>query len=137
MERPVFGVSASRGFVDWLRERHASLVFATSAGRLFFIGLNDQGRFSLFERHFDRCMGLCAQDDTFFYLNTHCAGFGGFTMGWSRDKDQMAMTAFMYPTVAYTTGDLDAHDISVDRHGRIIFVNTLFSCLATVDVDHW
>ena len=34
--------------------------------------------------------------------------------------------------MGYTTGDLDTHDIAVDRAGRTVFVNTLFSCLATV-----
>lgn len=35
-------------------------------------------------------------------------------------------------SLAYTTGDLDIHDVAVDPCGRPIFVNTLFSCLATV-----
>jgi hypothetical protein len=34
--------------------------------------------------------------------------------------------------VGHTTGDLDIHDIAVDGDRRVIFVNTLFSCLATV-----
>jgi len=34
--------------------------------------------------------------------------------------------------VGYTTGDLDIHDIAVTENGQVIFVNTLFSCLATV-----
>ncbi len=29
------------------------------------------------------------------------------------------------PQVAYTTGDLDIHDVAVDADGRIVFVNTL------------
>ena len=35
-----------------------------------------------------------------------------------------------------TTGDLDVHDLALDREGKIIFVNTLFSCLATVSPQH-
>lgn len=34
------------------------------------------------------------------------------------------------PRLAYTTGDLDIHDIALDAAGEPIFVNTLFSCLA-------
>jgi uncharacterized protein (TIGR03032 family) len=33
------------------------------------------------------------------------------------------------------TGDLDIHDVCVDGDGRVVFVNTLFSCLATVSPD--
>ena len=47
------------------------------------------------------------------------------------------------PQVGYVTGDLDIHDLAVDGSsaegsgapaggGRLVFVNTLFSCLATV-----
>ncbi|HUX24260.1 MAG TPA: DUF4915 domain-containing protein, partial [Burkholderiales bacterium] len=36
------------------------------------------------------------------------------------------------PRMAYTTGDIDIHDVAVDKNGRVIFVNTMFSCLATV-----
>ncbi len=35
------------------------------------------------------------------------------------------------PQIGYTTGDLDIHDMAVDRNGRLVFVNTLFGCLAT------
>jgi uncharacterized protein (TIGR03032 family) len=34
------------------------------------------------------------------------------------------------PQVGYVTGDLDVHDIAVQADGRLLFVNTLFSCLA-------
>jgi uncharacterized protein (TIGR03032 family) len=40
------------------------------------------------------------------------------------------------PQLAYTTGDLDIHDVAVDRGGRVVFVNTLFGCLATVSERH-
>jgi len=134
-DRRVFEASASRGFVDWLREQHTSLAFTTyQAGRLFLIGLNDQGRLSLFERYFDRCMGLWA-DDTALYMSTHCQ-IWRFHNGLEPGQKHNGYDRLYVPRVAYTTGDLDAHDISVDRQGRIIFVNTLFSCLATVDVDH-
>jgi hypothetical protein len=38
------------------------------------------------------------------------------------------------PRVVYTTGHLDAHDLTVDAQSRVVFVNTLFGCLATKTV---
>ena len=38
--------------------------------------------------------------------------------------------------MAYTTGDLDIHDVSVDADGNVVFVNTLFGCLATTSDRH-
>ena len=37
------------------------------------------------------------------------------------------------PKVGYTTGDLDVHDIAVEAGGRVVFVNTKFGCLATMN----
>ena len=40
------------------------------------------------------------------------------------------------PRNAQITGDLDVHEMAVDKHGRLIFVNTKYSCLATVNLVH-
>src|SRR5262249_25444545 len=37
------------------------------------------------------------------------------------------------PRVGYTTADLDIHDVVVEASGRVVFVNTRFGCLATLD----
>jgi len=36
------------------------------------------------------------------------------------------------PRIGYTTGDIDIHDIAVDKNNQIIFISTLFNCIATV-----
>jgi uncharacterized protein (TIGR03032 family) len=36
------------------------------------------------------------------------------------------------PKLCHTTGDLDVHDIAVDAGGRVLFIATLFGCLATL-----
>ncbi|MDH5257578.1 MAG: TIGR03032 family protein, partial [Gammaproteobacteria bacterium] len=36
------------------------------------------------------------------------------------------------PRVAHVTGNVELHDVVEDKNGRIVFVNTLYSCLATV-----
>jgi uncharacterized protein (TIGR03032 family) len=40
------------------------------------------------------------------------------------------------PQTGYTTGDIDIHDVALDRQRRPMFVATLFSCLATVSETH-
>jgi uncharacterized protein (TIGR03032 family) len=44
--------------------------------------------------------------------------------------------ALYVPQLAYTTGDVDAHDVALDAASRPVFVNTLFSCLAAVSERH-
>ena len=40
------------------------------------------------------------------------------------------------PQGSYITGAIAIHDIAIDKNGRIIFVNTLFCCLAMVSHTH-
>ena len=40
------------------------------------------------------------------------------------------------PQLDYITGDLDIHDVALGGDGRVVFVNTLFSCIATVSESH-
>ena len=125
----------SRQFPNWLAERKVSLAFTTyQAGKLFLIGLQPDGRLSVFERTFNRCMGLCADGDS-LWMSTL------YQLWRFQDATRPGQAANGYdrvyvPQVAYTTGDLDIHDVAVDADGRAIFVNTLFGCLATVSPAH-
>ena len=38
--------------------------------------------------------------------------------------------------MSHTTGDIDAHEFAVDAKEELIFVNTKYSCLATLDPVH-
>ncbi len=46
--------------------------------------------------------------------------------------DTLEFDRLYVPRVGYTTGDIDVHDLAVAADGQVIFVNTLFSCLATI-----
>ncbi len=132
---PRFELTASRQFSAWLAEQNASLAFTTyQAGKLIFVGAGADGRLSVFERTFNRCMGLHAQGDT-LWMGTlyqlwkfrNVLEPGQQTGGYDR---------LYVPRIAWTTGDIDIHDIAVDGDGQVVFANTLFCCLATVDEDY-
>ncbi|MEO8165624.1 MAG: DUF4915 domain-containing protein, partial [Betaproteobacteria bacterium] len=124
-------VLGSRGFPDWLAEQRVSLAFSTyQAGKLLFLGRKEDGSLSVFERTFERCLGLWGNGQTLWMSSQ-------FQMWRFENTLTPGETADGYdrlyvPQVGYTTGDLDAHDVAVDAAGRVVFVNTLFSCLATV-----
>jgi uncharacterized protein (TIGR03032 family) len=40
------------------------------------------------------------------------------------------------PQASYVTGDVDIHDMAVGTKGRLIFINTLFSCLSALSETH-
>ncbi|MEZ5983448.1 MAG: TIGR03032 family protein [Parvularculaceae bacterium] len=125
-----FVLTTSRLFSGWLADQNASLVFSTyQAGKLFLIGVNKDGNLSVFERTIERPMALCAHGrDLYLSSLFQLWKFCDITRG----ADYEGYDRLYAPRVGWVTGDLDIHDIKADRSGRIIFVNTLFSCLATL-----
>ena len=127
---PEVALTASRQFTAWLAEKRLSLAFTTyQVGKLFLIGLQPNGRLSIFERTFSRCMGLCA-DDTGLWM-TSLYQLWRFENALPPGQAHDGYDRLYVPRVGYTTGDLDIHDVAVGADGRVVFVNTLFSCLAT------
>jgi len=47
-----------------------------------------------------------------------------------------AFDAVLVPRNAQTTGDVDIHEVGVDAEGHVIFVNTKYSALCTLDLTH-
>ncbi len=134
-------LSSSRQFPQWLAEQGVSLAFTTyQAGKLFLIGLQDDGKLSVFERSLERCMGLAASA-TGFYIATLYQVWR-FENTLAKGEDYRGHDRLFAPRVGWVTGDLDIHDIALDKAGRPVFANTLFSCLARLSEEasftpHW
>ena len=132
---PGLEVTGSRHFAEWLEGVEASLAVTTYHGnRLFLLGLKEPGRLSVFQRVFERAMGLAATPER-MYLATR------FQL-WQLDnvlrpgETEGPYDRLFKPHRAWTTGDVDVHDIAVGPDGLPVFANSLFSCLATVDDVH-
>lgn len=130
-DTPHLEVLASRQFSAWLAEQQVSFAFTTyQTGKLFLVGLQPDGRLSLFERTFNRCLGLWGDGQTLWMTSLYqlwrfenVLAAGQLANGFDR---------LYVPRVGYVTGDLDIHDLAVASDGKIVFVNTLFGCLATI-----
>jgi len=131
-QRPKLELVGSRLFTAWLAEARASLAFTTyQAGKLFLIGLRPDGRLSIFERTFARCMGLGAGPGGTLWVSSlyQLLRFENFLEpGATKD----GYDAVYVPVTAHTTGDIDIHDIHAGADGRPILVATRFNCLATL-----
>ncbi|MBF0153572.1 MAG: TIGR03032 family protein [Magnetococcales bacterium] len=118
-----------------MAEQGVGLAFTTyQTGKLFFIGLTPEGELSVFERTFNRCMGLHLSGRS-LYLST-LYQLWRFENILEEGQHHEGYDRLYVPKLGYTTGDLDIHDLALDADGRIVFVNSLFSCLATVDVHY-
>jgi uncharacterized protein (TIGR03032 family) len=126
-------VTSSPRLAAWLAEQRVSLAFTTcGAGKLFLVGSQPEVRLSVCEctLGLSRVLGLWADGQT-LWLNTrgqvwrfeNLLGPGELYQGHDR---------LYIPKVGFTTGEVDAHDVAVDGTGRVVFVATAFSCLATL-----
>lgn len=133
--QPKLEVTGSRLFDRWMADLGGCIAFTTySTGKLFFIGMQDSGRLSIFERTLERVMGMHATSERIWVSTIYQL--------WRFDNLLLPGQVFngydrlFVPRESRVTGDIDIHDLAVDADGRVVFVNTMFNCLATTDDRH-
>lgn len=131
----MFELTSSRQFPDWLAEQKLSLALTTyQAGKLFFVGLKPDGKLSVFERSFERCLGLWGDGQTLWMSTMFQLWRLENVMSSGQTVD--GSDRLYVPQASFVTGDLDIHDLAVENSGRLVFINTLFGCLATTSDTH-
>ncbi|MCF2150953.1 TIGR03032 family protein [Desmonostoc muscorum LEGE 12446] len=91
-------INASGEFAPWLLEQNLSLAFSTyQAGKLFFIRLQLSGKLSVFERTFERCMGLYASGSTLYMSSLYQLWRFALKTSYNRDKFTTTMMPFTCP----------------------------------------
>lgn len=134
-EKPQLEITTSRMFPGWLAGMRASIALTTyQTGKVFLIGLQPNGRLSIFERTLERVMGMCASRDA-IHLSTLYQVWR-FRNMLAPNQAFNGYDAVYVPRESRVTGDLDVHDMAVTAEGRLIFANTLFNCVATLDDEH-
>ena len=134
MNTPALSVTSSRRFPEWLHEHNISLAISTyQSGKLLMVGLKENGQLAVHPRNFDRPMGLAANGPDSFYLVTESQlikmqdvhSFGKVT---PYDRNYI-------PQISWTTGDIDGHEVAIDKDHTPIIVNTRFSCLVKPSIN--
>ncbi len=129
-------IECSRGLADWLVMNNVSLAFTSyQTGQLFLIGALPDKRISIHQRNFIRAMGLISQPDRVYVASIEAVWRLENILKRSERYNQHFDRLFV-PRNAQITGDLDVHEMAIDKHGRVIFVNTKYSCLATFNLVH-
>jgi uncharacterized protein (TIGR03032 family) len=132
---PTLGITTSRQMLSWLAEQKLSVALTTyQVGKLYFIGLKPDNGLSVFERSFNRCMGLCTTPNGLYMSSLYQVW--RFENVLEAGQQQDGYDQLYVPQVGYTTGDLDIHDMAMGDDARLVFVNTLFGCLATLSESH-
>jgi uncharacterized protein (TIGR03032 family) len=128
--------TCSRSLAGWLAGNRTSLAITSyQTGRVYLVGSDKQGRVSFFERIFERAMGIVGNAQRLY--------LGGLYQLWRFENalraNEMIHGQFdkcYVPRNAQTIGDLDIHELGIQKNGRVIFVNTKYSCLAELSPTH-
>ncbi len=130
-EEPWIEVTTSGGLAGWLAAQNVSLAFTTyQTSKLFGLGRGADGGLKVIERTFPRCMGLWTNGKTLWMSSQY--QLWRFEDLLPPGTSYQGCDRLYVPMAAHTTGELDVHDVAVDGSGRVIFVATLFNCLATL-----
>jgi len=124
-------IDGSRLLTEWLGEQKVSLALTTyQSNRLLLVGQKPTGQLAAVVRTFDRIMGLWATPDRLIFTSRH--QIWQLAHGADAREPDSLHDRLYCPRLCHYTGEIDAHDLVVEDGGRIVFVNTLHSCLATV-----
>lgn len=128
--------SCSRGLAGWLSGNGISIAITSyQTGRVYLVGSDKSGRVSFFERIFERAMGIVGNAQRIY--------LGGLYQLWRFENvlrpNEMIHGQFdkcYVPRNAQTIGDLDIHELGIRKNGKVVFVNTKYSCLAELSQTH-
>lgn len=127
-----YEVIASPGFAEWLAGLNCVIVATTyESGRIIFFGCQEDGSLINTARTFERAMGVCLDRETlhlstlyqvWHFRNLLAPGqkMGGYDVVYA-------------PRTCHITGVIDIHDMAFEGDGRVVFANTLYSCIATFE----
>ena len=128
--RNEFAMVPTEGFAGFLLDQKISLVTTTyHTGRLLLIGLNASKELIFTTRMFERAMGLCVTRDQLHLATSNTIWH--FRNPLNAGQKLGDYDAMYSPRTCHVTGLLDIHDMIVEKDGRLVFVNTAFSCIAT------
>jgi uncharacterized protein (TIGR03032 family) len=107
---PLLEIQLSRQFTALLAETGFGLAFTTyQSGKLFLLGLQPDGRLAVFERTFNRAMGLAAHEEPEggrqLYLST-LYQLWRFDDALEPSRAHQGHDRLYVPQLAWTTGDL-------------------------------
>lgn len=132
----VVNKSCSRSLAGWLGQNRLSLAITSyQSGRIYLVGSDKDGRVSFFERIFERAMGVVGNAQRIY--------LGGLFQLW-RFENVLRSNEVMHgqfdkcyvPRNAQTIGDVDIHELGIRKNGKVVFVNTKYSCLSELSPTH-
>jgi uncharacterized protein (TIGR03032 family) len=129
--------SMSPGLSAFLGSQQIAIAVSSyQSGKFYLLGQNVDGGLLVNERFFHKAMGICVADRDTILLATLFQIMKFRNVLEPGQQINNLQDACYVPREIFTTGELDVHDIGLLKDGRIVFVNTLYNCLASTSGRH-
>ena len=129
-------VSVSRGLAAWLTANQTSFALSSyQTGRLFLVGVLPDETVSIHQQSFARVMGLWWESNR-LYLASRVQFWRLENILSPGELSDEQFDAVLIARGGHITGNIDSHEVAIDSEGRPVFVNSAYSCLATLDPVH-
>ncbi len=128
--------SQSAGLYRMMSNLNVSIAFTSyQSGNLYFLGRSPKG-VHIHQCAVGRPMGLARSADGVLILSTGHQLIQFVNPLLSHERVNGQFDACYVPRVVHLIGEMDAHDVGVEKSGQPIFVNTRMNCLARPDLRH-
>ena len=128
-------IRVSEGFASWLVEQETSLAFGTPPSKFWMVCVDEQGVLSMFDRVFDKVMGLATDGPDRLFVATRYEVWRFDNMHAPGEISSQGHDRLYLPKHRSTVGNVNIHDLGVNRDGEPLWVNTRFGCLASCAED--
>lgn len=129
---------ASASFEAWMASATGAVAISTyQAGKVAMIGW-DGARVTLLMRQFDKPLGMAIDGDRLALATRNVVWFfaNAPVLAYDYNEQQPGRYDSLYlPRATYHTSDLHTHDLAFSG-GELVLVNTRFSCLAKLSLEH-
>ena len=129
-------ISHSGGLQNFLKSQNISLAFTSyQTGFLYLFGPGQGDQMALHQAQYPRAMGITSHGNS-LYLATHTQVVRLENVLAPGQQANEKHDKVYVPRNFQTIGAVDLHEIGVQESGRVLFVNTRYSCLCEPSLTH-
>ena len=134
MEDPELSFTYSPSILSWFKNNECNII-ATSykTNMIYSMGITEDNgieKFSLWFNWFNRPTAISVDSDHLWLSTQHsilkCANTS------SKENLEEGFDCSFVPMNTFNTNNIDGHDFTTTKDGKLMFVNTKFSCISTL-----
>jgi uncharacterized protein (TIGR03032 family) len=129
-------ISFSNGLAGFLAANDISFAFTSyQSGGLYLVGHGSDNKLTLHETHYPKAMGVVGDQNRIYLGSLTQVIRMENVLGPNQQANEKHDKVYV-PRNYQTTGNIDIHELGIRTNGKVVFVNTKFSCLCEPSLTH-